>query len=413
MGKNIIVLSDGTWNEGAESETNIHWLNQNLINQPGRQHVHYDAGVGTKWFNDTSGGALGVGLSRNVRQLYEKVWADYEPGDDVYCFGFSRGAFTVRSLCGFMNLVGRVGSADEIDEAYTYYRVHESDDDDNAFEELFKPTSKGLIAVRFLGVFDTVGSLGLPIEIDDDNTALRDSFLGKARAKVLSWFDGLGDRLRRPIKGFHDTRLGGNVEEAYHALAIDERRQSFAPTLWTDAQDNATKLRKNGEAFDIEQRVEQMWFAGAHSDVGGGYKDVPFSARISNLPLLWIAQKAEAAGLLFRDGFIDGLLENAPFLAKAPHHDSLTDRWHRLHKIAGKPALMRPIGNDARREDNPSGDRFPVVSTPEWIDMSIGKRLFTNVEVRHGDDAKELKRVDYEPQNVVPVQSMIRQGAGV
>ncbi|MGI9493849.1 MAG: phospholipase effector Tle1 domain-containing protein, partial [Geminicoccaceae bacterium] len=235
MSKRIVILSDGTWNDGSESETNIHWLKENLLDIPGQQLVHYDKGVGTEWFNDKSGGAFGVGLSRNIRQLYEVILNHYEPGDDLYCLGFSRGAYTVRSLCGFLSLVGRVGSASEIDEAYTYYRLHEPGEDDNVVERLFEPTSRGPVAIRFLGVFDTVGALGLPIEISDDAAALRGSFLSRARSAFLEWFDGLGDRLRRPIKGFHDTRLGSHVEEGYHALAIDEQRQSFAPTLWTNA----------------------------------------------------------------------------------------------------------------------------------------------------------------------------------
>lgn len=413
MSKRIVVLSDGTWNEGADSETNIHWLNENLLRIPGQQLVHYDSGVGTKWFNDKSGGAFGVGLSRNVRQLYKEILHHYEPGDDVYCFGFSRGAFTVRSLCGFMNLVGRVGSASEIDEAYAYYRMHEPGEDDNVIERLFEPTSRGPIAVRFLGVFDTVGALGLPFEIEDDAVALKGSLLKKARSAFLGWFDGLGDRLRRPIKGFHDTKLGGNVEEAYHALAIDEHRQSFAPTLWTDAPGKALKLKQHDDQFATAQTIEQVWFAGAHGDVGGGYTDVPFPARLSNLPLLWMVQKAAAAGLIFKDGFIDRLISDASVLATAPQHDSMTDSWHKLHHIAGRPALNRPIGNAARHNTNPSGDRFPPVNGEEWIDHSIGRRLGSNVELRPGDDPDHPKRITYQPGNVKSAQSMIRACAGV
>ncbi|MGI9434505.1 MAG: DUF2235 domain-containing protein [Geminicoccaceae bacterium] len=407
MSKNIVVLSDGTWNDGAESETNIHWLNEYLVEEPGRQVVFYDKGVGADWFNERTGGALGVGLSRNVRQLYAKVLDAYEPGDDIYCFGFSRGAFTVRSLCGFMNLVGRVGSESEIDEAYTYYRIHEPNEADNVLERFFKPTTKGPIAIRFLGVFDTVGSLGLPFEIDDDATALRGSFLQNARNAFLGWLDGLGDRLRRPIKGFHDTNLGGNVEEAYHALAIDERRRLFPPTMWTGAPGTALKLGSNGDSQRVAQRIEQTWFAGVHSDVGGGYVDMPRPIRISNLPLLWMAEKAEAAGLVFKPGFLDELWDWAGVLATAPQHDSLTQTWNRLHRITGNPELIRPIGNRARQRDNPEHDQFPLVDTLEWIDGSVARRLERNVEIRHGDEPDQPRRAIYNPPNVV--RSMIQE----
>ena len=163
MPKTIVVGCDGTWNDRA-SETNIHWLTRESVSDEG-QLVYYDEGVGTAGdFDEKIGGNFGVGLSANVRQAYAFIRDNYEPGDAVFLLGFSRGAFTVRSLAGFMRRVGRLGSADVIDDAYVYYRVHEPGEDDSFFERLLRPEIGAPIPVRFLGVFDTVGALGLPFE---------------------------------------------------------------------------------------------------------------------------------------------------------------------------------------------------------------------------------------------------------
>jgi len=273
MSKNIVLLADGTWNDGAESNTNIHWLNTHLLSNDS-QVVFYDTGVGTDWYNNKSGGALGLGLSRNIRQLYLSLIKVYEPGDAVYCFGFSRGAFTVRSLCGFVNLVGNIGSIeeDDIESAYHYYKIHEPGELDNWYEQWKKPKSNGEIPIRFIGVFDTVGALGVPFEIEDEIwKAEAGSRAERIKNKLLGWVDKLGDRLRRPITGFHDTTLGDNIEEAYHAVAIDEERALFPPTMWTKAPGNSWRLDLKSKRLAVPQKVEQRWFAGVHSDVGGGY----------------------------------------------------------------------------------------------------------------------------------------------
>lgn len=392
MPKRLIVCCDGTWND-PEDRTNIHWLSENVV-QDDEQLLHYDSGVGTKWYDAVSGGAFGKGLSQNVRQAYEFLLDNYQPGDDIYCFGFSRGAFTVRSLCGFIGMIGRLASKDEIDEAYFFYRINEPKEDPNLYERLFQPESDGWMTVKFLGVFDTVGSLGVPLEIKDDDTALEGATLiERAKRKLLRWADKAGDVARRPIKGFHDTSLGGITEHAYHALAIDETRAMFVPTLWTAVPGNAKRLEQDGTLEEVEQHVEQVWFAGVHSDVGGGYPDRP---RLADIPLLWMAEKAAATGLRFKDGAIDSLRAGTD--TSAPQHDSMTETWRKLQAAAHLSPILRPMSNSQRRDENPSGDLFPVVGTKEEVHPSVTARLGQEVETIKEDQANSTGT--YAPPNL-------------
>ncbi|MGF1477129.1 MAG: DUF2235 domain-containing protein [Geminicoccaceae bacterium] len=395
MTKRLVVLCDGTWNT-PESETNIHWLNQ-FARRDSDQIVYYDVGVGTDWYSDKIGGNFGVGLSRNVRQAYRFVLEHYQPGDELYVLGFSRGAFTARSLCGFMNLVGRLDSEDAIARAFVYYRLHEPGEDDNIFERFIRPTSQGPISVRFVGVFDTVGALGLPFEIEDRNEDLKRSFLESLRDGFVAWVDGLGDRLRRPIKGFHDTSLSPNVEEAYHALAIDERRALFAPTLWTRAPGQAVKIGAQ-DLSQVRQTVEQVWFAGSHVDIGGGDTETKREDRLSNLALLWIVEKAGAAGMTFEPGFVQDLQEWRTKLPGAAQHLSMNDHWRKLHRLTGQDELIRPIGNQARKALDPKGSTHPPVHTAETLHQSVRERLGREVVMISSDEGPQ-SRV-YQPPNI-------------
>jgi uncharacterized protein (DUF2235 family) len=393
MPKTLVVGCDGTWNDPA-SETNIHWLTQAAVRDD-RQLVFYDAGVGTAGdFDAKVGGNFGVGLSENVREAYAFIRDHYEPGDAVFLLGFSRGAFTVRSLAGFMQLVGRLGSADAIEDAYVYYRIHEPGEDDNIFERWFRPAIGPAMPVRFLGVFDTVGALGLPFEIEDKAPDVRETVWGR----LSGWLDELGDRVRRPVKGFHNTRLGDQVETAAQALAIDETRGFFVPTLWTAAPGKALKRGETGDSFEVRQSVDQVWFAGSHIDVGGGDTTTPRPERLCNLPLLWMAEKAAAADLRFADGFLDELRTWSGTLATALQHDPMTEKWRRLHTKTGIAPVVRPIGNPARRAASRGGRRWPPVETPEAIHHSLRRRLGQRVVVR--GEAGETTTA-YAPTNLV------------
>jgi uncharacterized protein (DUF2235 family) len=270
--KRLVVCCDGTWNRpdqmesGLAAPTNVAKIALAVLREGGdgtSQLLHYHPGVGTRRWERLRGGAFGFGISRNVRECYRFLVANYEPGDELYLFGFSRGAFTARSLAGLVRNSGilRPEHVDRIPDAYRLYRARRATAKPRGIEaELFRrmhshPDQSPM--VHFIGVWDTVGSLGIPL----------DGF-------------GLG-RLVNGRWGFHDTDLSSRVKFAYQALAIDEERSPFRPTAWTLGSDPA------------DQTLEQVWFSGVHCDIGGGYRD----PALSEIALLWMADRAGAAGL--------------------------------------------------------------------------------------------------------------------
>lgn len=220
----------------------------------GLQRIYYDTGVGTAGLVDrVTGGMLGRGLSANVLEAYRFLSHTYQEGDNVYVFGFSRGAFTARSLCGFLAASGllRAEHCDRKTEerAWAYYRTLPKERYPAEKASLGQLTHAAM-RVRFLGVFDTVGALGIP-------------------RKSLN---GLG---RRTFQ-FHDTEVSSIVDHSCHALAIDEKRMEFEAAVWTEPRHRGYKT------------VEQVWFPGVHSNVGGGYDD----SGLSDLALEWMVQRA-------------------------------------------------------------------------------------------------------------------------
>lgn len=265
MSKRLVVCCDGTWNHRDQpNPTNVTKVFSAVAREdgPGRVQVpHYVRGVGTAWWEKIRGGVFGMGLSRGVVTAYRWIAESYEPGDELFLFGFSRGAYTARSTAGLIRNCGIVRQPTEarISEAYEIYRSEEPPDGPRA--TAFRDAhSHPLAPIRFIGVWDTVGSLGIPV---GDNAITR-------------WIN------RR--WGFHNTDLSRYVENAFHALAIDEVRRPYSPTLWSAPEDAPP-----------EQTVEQVWFTGAHSDVGGGFAQTG----LSDLALLWMAERAEECGLTF------------------------------------------------------------------------------------------------------------------
>ena len=282
MPKRLVICCDGTWNTpdqegegGGPCPTNVTKVALEVapVGRDGRpQCVFYIRGVGTTKGQRLRGGAFGVGLSRNVIGAYRAVVEAYEPGDELFFFGFSRGAYTARSTVGFIRNCGILTreNAYRIDEAYRLYRdarAHPQGLESRLFRQSFAHPVPDRPLICFLGVWDTVGALGIPVR-------------------------GMGWLNRR--WAFHDTGLSSWVGHAYQALAVDERRSAFRPALWTpDRGPDGTPLpRPEG------QTLEQRWFAGVHCGVGGGYQD----SSLSDIPLLWMVQRAAAHGLTFRDG---------------------------------------------------------------------------------------------------------------
>ena len=268
MSKRLVVCCDGTWNTpDQQCPTNVTKLALAIAAQDRdgkEQRTFYHRGVGTNRWERIRGGAFGIGLSRDVREVYRFLVLNYDPGDELFFFGFSRGAFTARSAAGFVRNAGilRREHADRVDEAYELYRDKGNAKKPRGVEAtLFRRSYSHQTRIRFIGVWDTVGALGVPL----DGLRLVNVFNRRFQ--------------------FHDTELSSTVDAAFQALAIDERRGPFKPTIW----------KKQPDAPDAQQ-VEQVWFAGVHSDIGGGYPD----NGLSDLSLTWMFDRARSCGLVLK-----------------------------------------------------------------------------------------------------------------
>ena len=283
-GKNIVILSDGTGNSAAKLfKTNVWRIGEALDLSQGDQIYIYDDGVGTDRFKPLAllGGAVGLGLQRNVQQLYAFLCRNYRPGDNIYLFGFSRGAFTIRVLVGLIHGMGLVSDASDrelqrnVQLAFQRYRSRYKTNLQKFFDKVLgrQPPSGAADAkapaLCFVGLWDTVDAYGLPVE--------------ELKKGIYYWFKSwdLPDRKLSPI-----------VKRACHALSLDDQRRTFHPLLWDEQEEPERTARYNLDP----QRLTQVWFIGVHSNVGGGYPE----DGLSYVPLAWIVREAEAAGLRFR-----------------------------------------------------------------------------------------------------------------
>ena len=252
--RNIVLCSDGTGNEFGNVNTNVVHTDDLAIKDK-QQIAFYDPGVGTGgWeYDESSMGlksladqATGHGLQKNVEDAYRYLMTTYETGDHIYLFGFSRGAFTARSVAGMLYKVGllRKGHENLLEYASKLYNTAPSPCDDDIARE-FKNTFSRCCPIYFIGVWDTVDS-----------------------------------RVMNAGKRFADPTLNPEISFAYHALAIDEHRKDFPPCLWTERPTKG-------------QTVEQVWFAGVHADIGGGYKE----RGLANITLRWMLDKAVKCGM--------------------------------------------------------------------------------------------------------------------
>jgi uncharacterized protein (DUF2235 family) len=314
--RRLVVCCDGTW-KAAESSTitNVTYMARAIAPISGldaaTQVVFYDPGVGTGNFVDRfSGGAFGDGLDANIVDAYRFLVYNYSPGDQVFFFGFSRGAYTARSTVGMLRKCGLLKKvhADRVGDAYGLYRKRNDTPDGPRATRFRDDFCWPAFEVEFLGVWDTVGSLGIPLN-------------------GLRWFTRRDDQ-------FHDTTLSRIVRRAYHAVAIDERRGAFKPTLWERQPDS-------------NQKVEQAWFTGVHSDVGGGYED----RGLANITFQWMAKRAYDAGLEFDHQYLEkelgvnlvqpSVIDNKGYTGEL--HNSLTDIYLLM------PRYTRVIGMDSSK----------------------------------------------------------------
>ena len=321
--KNIVICADGTWNRPEQDPakdypTNVLKMARAIAPQSplgSEQVVFYDWGLGS-YHDGFKGGAFGSGINKNIEDCYRFIVQNYALGDKLYFFGYSRGAFTVRSLAGFINSCGILKRANArlISRAFAIYKdpdIHPRDDYCSAWRDRHSVradmtqlpraerrhySDAGHPKIHFIGVWDTVGALGVPLSML--------SFLNQEHM-------------------FHDNKIGWNVVTARHALAIDERRDDFKPTIW-----------KQRAGVD----VQQVWFAGCHGDVGGGNPPAGDGARLSDYPLEWIADEAAAQGL----GLSDHLRKNLAARPTAPVNETYVGKW----KLAGQ--YQRPLARYIR-----------------------------------------------------------------
>lgn len=308
---NIVICADGTWNRPEEDlekdhPTNVLKLARAIRPAQGdlKQHVFYDWGLGS-YHSAASAGATGRGIHKNILDGYRYIVQNYAPNDSIYLFGFSRGAYTVRALSGLINNCGilKRPEARLIARAWEIYKhpgkdYHPDGAESRAFRQAHSHASR---RIAFVGVWDTVGALGIPF-----------SLMG-----LLDAHDE-----------FYDTKMGPNVQIARHALAIDERREDFEPTVWTPRA-----------GVDLRQ----LWFAGVHSDVGGSYApDKGTGALAADAPLAWMLDEAKAAGLVtephIRAALTDG--SKASLHRSRNHVYRLKQPLHRPLIVEGKPTAI-------------------------------------------------------------------------
>lgn len=367
--KRLVVCCDGTWNDAdsRSPETNVALLARSVhaTQDTGgiMQVVLYLRGVGTSGLQTEVlvEGATGLGIDENIRSAYMFIAQNYLPGDEIFLFGFSRGAYTARSLAGFIGACGilkrqRLG---DLAKAWHYYRKGTPPRSPQKFVELSGSDSHTGATIKFLGVWDTVGALGVP-------------------GPILAG-------LNHELYGFLDTGPCAVVKHGCHALAIDEHRDEFVPTLWT------------GEA-PAGVKIEQVWFTGAHADVGGGY----VTRKLADIPLVWMARKAEEEGLALDWSCLpkpDGLDP------KAASHNSSTgfffmDRLRPTYReICEKPCgvsfyerLYAPV--DA------SGQ--PLITINQKIHRSVLTRFAASASVCSIDPTGTCEEAIYQPLNLAP-----------
>lgn len=293
--KRLAFCFDGTWNKiDSQHPTNVARIAQSVSRFHGDgspQLIYYDEGVGTSATDRLTGGMFGHGLIDKVTRAYHFLVLNYEPGDQIYVFGFSRGAFSARSFvglirnCGIMSRrsLGHIRSAIDLylsrtrgskpgSERARQFRMRHCPKlclpGDLEWRRKARPdldhTGLTELRVDYLGVWDTVGSLGVPNHI-----------------RALAW-------INRKY-GFHDTELSSFVKRARHAVAADEQRRTFEPGMWSNLDD------LNSQAGGDDLRYEQVIFPGTHSAVGGGG---PIRG-LSDAALDWIFGGARMAGLAF------------------------------------------------------------------------------------------------------------------
>jgi len=409
--KRIIVCCDGTWLDSTGGlmknklpiPSNITRISQAIkpTSSDGvQQVVFYQAGIGStgNFINKIVGGATAEGLSENIRSAYTFIALNYSTGDEIYLFGFSRGAFTARSIAGLIDGVGLLTKQglEYLAEVFKDFENRENPNYKPAYPNtpIFeKPSAldpryrnelvrKGLsrlsIAIKAIGVFDTVGSLGIP----------RIEWLERLHLQTKSTKEYL----------FYDTALNDHIENAFQALALDEHRAAFSPAVWEKPRGNETNLR-------------QVWFSGVHSNIGGGYAD----QGQANITLAWMM--SQVAGFIdFDEHYIldqyDETLQHYEETEQTPRpwsfgkiYRSFTGFYMLAGRTTRTPGAYTRVNPDTGRSTGK-----PLRQTNQYIHPSVRSRIklkgpgVEDIEAYDGHplDPYKLKMTD-EPAGGSPI----------
>ena len=348
MPKNLIVCCDGTGNEFGDANSNVIKLYSVLVNSQA-QVTYYHPGLGTagsklaltrlaRWWTKVLGLAFGYGLSDNIMDAYTFLMNEFEPGDQVFLFGFSRGAYTARALAAFLHMFGLIRRGNDGLVPYAIRRFKQKIKNADSFDiaHQFKATISRECKPHFIGVWDTVSSVG--------------------------W---LYDSLVLPF-----TAHNPDIAIGRHAISIDERRCAFRQNLWQ---------------LGPGQDSKQVWFAGVHCDIGGGYAEA--ESGLSKIALAWMLREAKAAGLLVDPVKEAAIIGGQPPLVKpdpiAKMHNSLTAWWLPLELF---PRRMW------RTKNNP-----PYF---EWVLPLGGRRYIQEPTTVHESVVSRKQQTSYSPPNL-------------
>lgn len=263
-----VVILDGTMSTldpGGETNAGLTYRVLNDCAASARLSIMYEAGIQFETWKHSWHVATGVGINRQIRRAYGFLASRYRPGDRIFLIGYSRGAFAVRSLAGVIDMIGLLkpehATERNVREVYRHYECSPQSDAALRFAELYCHDEA---TIEMVGVWDTVKALGLRWPV------------------VWRWFE--------PRHRFHSTQLGASIRHGYHALALDETRDAFAPLLWNSED-------------DWGGRVEQVWFRGTHGDIGGQLGGYDAARPLSNIPLVWMLGKMESHGIALPQGW--------------------------------------------------------------------------------------------------------------
>ena len=336
MPKNIVVFSDGTGQEGGKgNNTNVYKLFNMIEDRTENQVSFYDRGLGTGWKKIT-GNVGGMGISRNIRECYEFIFENYQAGDNIFLFGFSRGAITIRSLSEFIHLFGILPKSrlELINQAYNIYRISNNEKRKKSAMDFVSNHPNQHCQIKFLGVWDTVDALGLPF-------------------KELNFFVDWIPFFRHK---YHNLRLSSSVTHARHALAIDDERLTFHPKIWD-------------KEIEDYQSMKQVWFYRMHTDIGGGYKE----HELSDIALAWMVSEAKDCGLrIFSENEVeidqihDGIMHDSRKGFPKNLFRSKIRSWN--SNTHGNPVVHESV---KLRKNNKQNEELPVYAP--WLLLSLIK----------------------------------------